>query len=94
MLVRLTAEGKAAVDGAFEALLDAERLLLADLPAGRARRGSAGLLRTPARAVRLSPRVGARLLEQLGGLEPLQLELVLLGARAASSSALSSASCS
>lgn len=33
VLVRLTAEGRAAVDGAFEALLDAERELLADLPA-------------------------------------------------------------
>ena len=35
VLVRLTAEGKAAVDGAFEALLDAEAELLAALPAGR-----------------------------------------------------------
>lgn len=33
VIVRLTPEGKAAVDGAFEALLDAERALLADLPA-------------------------------------------------------------
>jgi DNA-binding MarR family transcriptional regulator len=33
VLVRLTPEGRAAVDGAFEALLDAERELLADLPA-------------------------------------------------------------
>ena len=32
VLVRLTAEGKAAVDGAFEALLAAESDLLADLP--------------------------------------------------------------
>ncbi len=31
--VRLTPEGETAVDGAFEALLDAERALLADLPA-------------------------------------------------------------
>ena len=33
VLVRLTVEGKAAVDGAFEALLAAEARLLADLPA-------------------------------------------------------------
>ena len=33
MIVRLTPEGKSAVDGAFEALLDAERMLLAELPA-------------------------------------------------------------
>ena len=32
VLVRLTAEGKAAVDGAFEALLDAEVALITDLP--------------------------------------------------------------
>ncbi|QCW51555.1 MarR family transcriptional regulator [Nocardioides dongxiaopingii] len=32
VIVRLTPEGKAAVDGAFEALLQAERALLADLP--------------------------------------------------------------
>ena len=32
VIVRLTPEGKSAVDGAFEALLDAERSLLADLP--------------------------------------------------------------
>jgi DNA-binding MarR family transcriptional regulator len=32
VLVRLTPEGKRAVDGAFEALLRAERELLADLP--------------------------------------------------------------
>ncbi|WP_340536838.1 MarR family winged helix-turn-helix transcriptional regulator [Nocardioides sp. GXZ039] len=32
VIVRLTPEGKAAVDGAFEALLNAERALLADLP--------------------------------------------------------------
>lgn len=33
VLVRLTAEGRRTVDGAFEALLEAERRLLADLPA-------------------------------------------------------------
>ncbi|MBD8870666.1 MarR family winged helix-turn-helix transcriptional regulator [Nocardioides donggukensis] len=33
VLVRLTDEGRRRVDGAFEALLDAERGLLADLPA-------------------------------------------------------------
>ncbi|MEO9323400.1 MarR family transcriptional regulator [Nocardioides sp. C4-1] len=32
VLVRLTPEGQACVDGAFEALLDAERVLLAGLP--------------------------------------------------------------
>ena len=32
VIVRLTREGKSAVDSAFEALLDAERRLLADLP--------------------------------------------------------------
>ena len=32
VIVRLTPEGKAAVDGAFEALLDAERALLSGLP--------------------------------------------------------------
>ena len=45
VLVRLTPEGKAAVDGAFEALLDAEADLLADLPL-RDRTRLAGLLRT------------------------------------------------
>lgn len=45
VIVRLTAEGKTAVDGAFEALLDAERTFLADLP--DAERGQlAELLRT------------------------------------------------
>ena len=44
VLVRLTAEGKAAVDGAFTALLDAERELLADLPPS-AQKDLAGLLR-------------------------------------------------
>jgi DNA-binding MarR family transcriptional regulator len=44
VLVRLTAEGKATVDGAFAALLDAERALLADLPAS-AQKELAGLLR-------------------------------------------------
>jgi DNA-binding MarR family transcriptional regulator len=44
VLVRLTAEGKDAVDGAFTALLDAERALLADLPAS-AQKELAGLLR-------------------------------------------------
>jgi DNA-binding MarR family transcriptional regulator len=45
VIVRLTAEGKAAVDGAFEALLAAEADLLAELPA-RERKRLAGLLRT------------------------------------------------
>ncbi|CAN5690365.1 MarR family transcriptional regulator TamR [soil metagenome] len=45
VIVRLTPEGKTAVDGAFDALLDAERLLLADLPA-REQVRLAGLLRT------------------------------------------------
>ena len=44
VLVRLTAEGKATVDGAFTALLDAERELLADLPPS-AQKDLAGLLR-------------------------------------------------
>ena len=34
VIVRLTREGKAAVDGAFTALIEAERSLLAELPAG------------------------------------------------------------
>ena len=33
VIVRLTAEGKTAVDAAFEALLEAEKSLLAELPA-------------------------------------------------------------
>ena len=45
VIVRLTAEGKTAVDGAFEALLDAEKSLLAGLPA-RERARLAALLRT------------------------------------------------
>ena len=45
VLVRLTGEGKAAVDGAFEALLAAEADLLADLPA-RDQTRLAALLRT------------------------------------------------
>ena len=45
VIVRLTGEGKTAVDGAFEALLDAEAALLADLPA-RDRARLASLLRT------------------------------------------------
>ena len=45
VLVRLTPQGRSAVDGAFEALLDAERQLLADLPAADRTR-LAALLRT------------------------------------------------
>lgn len=45
VIVRLTPDGKAAVDGAFEALLDAERALLADLPP-RDQARLAALLRT------------------------------------------------
>jgi DNA-binding MarR family transcriptional regulator len=44
VIVRLTGEGKSAVDGAFTALLEAEHDLLADLPAGE-RQELAGLLR-------------------------------------------------
>ena len=44
VIVRLSAEGKAAVDGAFTALLDAERALLEDLPE-RDREKLASLLR-------------------------------------------------
>jgi DNA-binding MarR family transcriptional regulator len=44
VIVRLTAEGKAAVDGAFTALVDAERTLLEDLPE-RDRKKLAALLR-------------------------------------------------
>jgi len=45
VIVRLTSEGKTAVDGAFEALLEAEKSLLAGLPA-RERTRLAALLRT------------------------------------------------
>jgi DNA-binding MarR family transcriptional regulator len=45
VIVRLTADGKATVDGAFEELLAAEAALLADLPA-RDRTKLAGLLRS------------------------------------------------
>ena len=45
VIVRLTVEGKSAVDSAFEALLEAESLLLADLPA-KERNKLAALLRT------------------------------------------------
>ena len=45
VIVRLTAEGKTAVDGAFEALLAAETTLLAGLPP-RERTKLAALLRT------------------------------------------------
>lgn len=45
VIVRLTAQGKGAVDGAFEALLDAEKSLLADLPPDE-QVALAGLLRT------------------------------------------------
>jgi DNA-binding MarR family transcriptional regulator len=45
VLVRLTAEGKAAVDGAFEALLAAEAALLADLPVRERERLAASLRR-------------------------------------------------
>src|ERR687890_883109 len=45
VIVRLTAEGKTAVDGAFEALLGAERTFLADLP-DRQRTQLAVLLRS------------------------------------------------
>ncbi len=44
VIVRLTREGKAAVDGAFTALLEAERLLLSELPATQ-QRELANLLR-------------------------------------------------
>jgi DNA-binding MarR family transcriptional regulator len=45
VIVRLTPEGKSTVDGAFVALLDAERALLDDLPE-RDRSRLASLLRT------------------------------------------------
>ncbi len=45
VIVRLTPEGKTAVDGAFGALLDAERALLSGLPA-KERTRLAGLLRS------------------------------------------------
>ena len=45
VIVRLTAEGKTAVDGAFEALLEAEKSLLADLPA-KEQKKLAALLRS------------------------------------------------
>ncbi len=45
VIVRLTVEGKTAVDAAFEALLVAEQALLADLPA-RDQKKLAALLRT------------------------------------------------
>ena len=45
VIVRLTAEGKTAVDAAFEALLEAEKSLLADLPSKEQKR-LAGLLRS------------------------------------------------
>jgi len=45
VIVRLTREGKTAVDGAFEALLSAEAALLADLPV-RDQKKLAALLRT------------------------------------------------
>lgn len=45
VIVRLTAEGKTAVDGAFEALVVAEEALLSDLPA-RDQKKLAALLRT------------------------------------------------
>lgn len=45
VIVRLTSDGKTAVDGAFEALLDAEAALLADLPS-RDQTKLASLLRT------------------------------------------------
>ncbi len=45
VIVRLTAEGKTAVDSAFEALLEAEKSLLAELPAKEQKR-LAGLLRS------------------------------------------------
>lgn len=45
VLVRLTAAGRRAVDGAFESLLDSERALLAGL-SDRRRRDLAALLRT------------------------------------------------
>jgi DNA-binding MarR family transcriptional regulator len=45
VIVRLTAEGKTAVDGAFEGLLEAEKSLLADLPA-KEQKKLAALLRS------------------------------------------------
>ena len=45
VIVRLTAEGKTAVDAAFEALLEAEKSLLAELPTKEQKR-LAGLLRS------------------------------------------------
>ena len=45
VIVRLTIEGKATVDAAFEGLVERERALLADLPA-RERKQLAALLRT------------------------------------------------
>ncbi|MCW2798387.1 MarR family transcriptional regulator [Nocardioides sp.] len=45
VIVRLTAEGKTAVDGAFTALLEAEKALLTDLPT-KEQKKLAALLRT------------------------------------------------
>jgi len=45
VIVRLTAEGKTAVDAAFDALLEAEKSLLADLPA-KEQKKLAALLRS------------------------------------------------
>jgi DNA-binding MarR family transcriptional regulator len=44
VIVRLTREGKAAVDGAFTELIEAEKTLLSELPAGQ-QKELAGLLR-------------------------------------------------
>jgi hypothetical protein len=44
VIVRLTREGKATVDGAFTALIEAERSLLSELPTGQ-QQELAGLLR-------------------------------------------------
>jgi DNA-binding MarR family transcriptional regulator len=51
VLVGLTQAGKRAVDGAFEALLDRERSLLAELSTSE-RRELAGLLKTLMRPLR------------------------------------------
>ena len=74
VIVRLTREGKAAVDGAFTALIEAEKALLAELP-GPEQKELAGLLR------RLLAPFGALAAysSSLGDLEPLQLERVPLG---------------
>ena len=91
MLVRLTPEGRATVDDAFEALLEAETELLAGLPE-KEQAGCAGLLRTLLAPFALSRRVTRPDYSSSSAASSHSCSSPSFSAASAASSALSSAS--